>query len=94
MIWKLISKILYRTKVKPFIKTLQDPTAAQTHRLQELLTLSESTIYGKRHRFSEIKSFEDFVNNVPINQYKDLQPYIQEELNGNQNVLYPEPILR
>ena len=92
MIWKLISKILYRTKVKPFIKNLQDPTAAQTQRLQQLITMSESTVYGKRHHFSDIDNYEDFVAKVPINQYKDLQPYIQEELNGNQNVLYPEPI--
>lgn len=92
MIWKLLSKVLYRTKVKPFIKSLQDPTAAQTQRLQELLSHSENTVFGKRHQFSEIKTYEDFVDKVPIHQYKDLHPYIKEELNGTPNVLYPEPI--
>ena len=92
MIWKLLSKVLYRTKVKPFINAMQDPTAAQDQRLQELLSHSEDTVFGKRHQFSEIKSFEDFVNKVPIRQYTDLHPYIQEELNGTPNILYPEPI--
>lgn len=92
MIWKLLSKLLYRTKVKPFLKTLQDPTAAQIERLQQLTKSSEKTVYGKRHNFSKIRNYEDFVRNVPINQYGTLQPYIQEELKGTENVLYPEPV--
>ncbi len=92
MIWNLISKVLYRTKVKPFIKNLQDPNAAQSKRLKELVGFSKNTVYGKRHKFSQINNYKDFIDNVAINQYKDLQPFIQAELNGNQNVFYPEPI--
>jgi hypothetical protein len=92
MIWKLLSKILYQQKVKPFIKTLQDPFTAQTQRLQELIRTFQNTMYGKRHRFSDINDYDEYITKVPINQYKDLQPYIQAELKGQQNVLYPEPI--
>lgn len=92
MIWSLLSKILYRKTVKPFIKTLKDPAAAQDQRLHELLCHAAGTAYGKAHGFSDIHCFEEFVDHVPVNQYKDFQPYIQQELAGTSNVLYPEPI--
>ncbi|TRO55950.1 hypothetical protein E2P64_06425 [Candidatus Bathyarchaeota archaeon] len=92
MIWSLASKILERMKLTPFLKTIEDPVATQEQRLHELLRYAEGTAYGKRHQFSDIRSYEDFVNNIPINQYADLQPYIQQELDGINNTLYPEPI--
>ncbi|MFX1539589.1 MAG: GH3 auxin-responsive promoter family protein, partial [Promethearchaeota archaeon] len=92
MIWSLASKILYRMKLKPFLKTLKDPVAAQEQRLLELLRYAEGTTYGKRHQFSDIGCYEDFVDHIPINQYSDLQPYIKQELEGINNSLYPEPI--
>lgn len=92
MFWSLLSKALYRAKVKPFLKTLQDPTASQNRRLQALLYYAADTAYGRRHGFGEIANYEEFVERVPINQYRDLQPYIQRELKGTSNVLYPEPI--
>jgi hypothetical protein len=92
VLWPLLSKVLYRAKVKPFLKILQDPTTSQDRRLQELLRFAAGTTYGKRHSFGEIVNYEQFVERVPVNQYKDLQPYIDRELKGTSNVLYPEPI--
>ena len=92
MIWSIASKILQRMKLNPFLKVIEDPIAAQEKRLQELLSYAEGTTFGKRHSFCEINSYEDFINRVPINQYADLQPYIQQELEGINNSLYPEPI--
>jgi hypothetical protein len=93
MIWSLISKLLYRTKVKPFIKAIQDPIAAQEKRLDELLQRAANTVYGKRYHFDKIRNYEEFVECVPANQYHDLYPYIQQELEGIPNVLYPDPIM-
>ena len=92
MIWSLASKILQRMKLNPFFKVIEDPFAAQEKRLQELLCYAEGTTFGKRHGFSDINSYEGFINRVPVNQYADLQPYIQQELEGINNSLYPEPI--
>jgi len=92
MFWSLLSKLLYRAKVKPFLKTLRDPAAAQEQRLHELLRYAAATVYGKRHGFGDISCYEEFVERVPVNQYQDFRPYIQRELEGTSNVLYPEPI--
>ncbi|MFX1475565.1 MAG: GH3 auxin-responsive promoter family protein [Promethearchaeota archaeon] len=87
-----MEKLLYQLKVKPILKALKDPGAAQEKRLQELLKYAAGTHYGKRHGFSDIRSYEEFVRNVPVNQYQDFQPLIGQELKGISNILYPEPI--
>jgi hypothetical protein len=92
VIWSLASKILYRMKLKPFLKIVENPMEAQEQRLLELLRFAEGTTYGKRHGFSDISCYEEFVEQIPINQYADLYPYIQQELDGINNSLYPEPI--
>ena len=92
MIWSLFTKLLYRTKVKPFLKILNDPSVAQEQCLHRLLRYSKDTTYGKRHGFTDISDYEEFTRQVPINQYKDFQPYIEQEMAGVNNVLYPEPI--
>ncbi len=92
MIWSFLSKLLYRNKVKPFLKILEDPIAAQDQCLKKLLNYAKGTAYGKKHGFTDIKHFEEFVDCVPISQYKDFQPYIYQEMEGTSNLLYPEPI--
>jgi hypothetical protein len=92
MIWSLVSKLLHRVSVKPFIRSLEDPVAAQEKALKLLLDYAAGTTYGKRHGFRDIRSYSDFIERVPVNQYKDFEPYIQQELKGIPNVFYPEPI--
>lgn len=83
---------MYRTKAKPYLKALEDPNAAQEERLKTLIEYAAGTTYGKRHSFSDITHYEEFVQRVPVNQYKDLWPYIKLEIDGVNNTLYPEPI--
>ncbi len=78
--------------MKPFLKTMKDPTAAQETRLEELLRYAAGTTYGKRHGFGGISSYEEFREKVPINQHSDLMPFILAEIEGKSNTLYPEPI--
>ncbi len=92
MIWSLVSKLLHRVSVKPFIRSLEDPVAAQEKALNVLLNYSAGTTYGKRHGFGDIRGYQDFVEKIPVNQYKDFEPYIQQELKGIPNVFYPEPV--
>ncbi|MFW9831577.1 MAG: GH3 auxin-responsive promoter family protein [Candidatus Thorarchaeota archaeon] len=92
MIWSFFSKLLYRTKVKPFLKVLNDPTSAQEQCLKNLLQYAQGTAYGKQHGFAGITNYDDFVKQVPINQYSDFQSYIEQEMAGVNNILYPEPI--
>jgi len=81
---------------KPFAKLVRkkiDRWANQPHKTQEkvfktLLKKGKKTAFGKDHNFSKIKSYQDFKNNIPINDYEGLKPYIDRMVDGEANVLW------
>ncbi len=54
-----------------------------------LIAQAKNTAFGIDHRFSEIKTYEDFKKQVPVRDYEDLRPYIDRVTNGEANVLWP-----
>ncbi|MFZ2204985.1 MAG: GH3 auxin-responsive promoter family protein [Minisyncoccia bacterium] len=67
----------------------KDPKKAQEKVLFSLLRRSKNTEWGKKHKYSSIKTVERFQKNVPINLYEDLQPFISRMMTGEKNVLWP-----
>src|SRR5699024_5191557 len=41
------------------------------------------------HSFNTIKTYEDFAKYVPIRDYEDLKPYIEEAVAGKEDILWP-----
>ncbi|MHA1310574.1 MAG: GH3 family domain-containing protein [Candidatus Helarchaeota archaeon] len=75
---KLINKILYSYK---------DPLLIQRKILTNIIKVNKNTLFGKIHKFSQIKSIKDFQSHCPIYTYSDIEPYIKKMLNGEKNVL-------
>jgi hypothetical protein len=46
------------------------------------------TEFGIDHHFDQIKTFEDFAEQVPIRDYEDLKPYVEKVVNGEENILW------
>ncbi|MBI9018089.1 MAG: GH3 auxin-responsive promoter family protein [Phycisphaerae bacterium] len=63
------------------------PAILQKQLLMEIITNNRDTAYGREYGFHKIDSIEDFQNNVPVNQYHNLEPYIEKMLNGHENIL-------
>ncbi|NEQ09962.1 MAG: GH3 auxin-responsive promoter family protein, partial [Moorea sp. SIO4E2] len=83
---------------KSNLKKLQNDTAnaakVQTKVLMDILKLQKDTDYGKRYKFSEIKSVKDFRKAHPISTYQDYQDIINNIANtGKFNQLVAEPII-
>ena len=55
---------------------------------KKLINAGENTVFGKDHRFSEIKMHADFVKNVPIRDYEELKNYIERIKKGELNILW------
>ncbi|MFC4221716.1 GH3 auxin-responsive promoter family protein [Flagellimonas marina] len=70
-------------------KWVNNPVAIQEKVLKDLVASGMQTKFGRDHDFSSIKSHEDFVNNVPVRDYEELKDYVQEIINGDQDVLWP-----
>lgn len=70
-------------------KWKHDPVAAQRRVLQTLVQKATNTAFGRDHRFSEIRTYQDFQERVPIRDYEDLRPYIDRMVKGEESVLWP-----
>lgn len=68
---------------------MQHIERAQRKILQYSVTRASSTVFGREHGFDRISSYEAFVQQVGLNQYHDLQPYIERIKRGEANVLWP-----
>jgi phenylacetate-coenzyme A ligase PaaK-like adenylate-forming protein len=63
---------------------------AQAERLSQLVKANSDTKFGRKHKFESIRSLSDFQKSVPVNNYDDLSPYINEIADGAQNILTVE----
>jgi len=53
-----------------------------------LLKGAAKTDFGKEHGFDKIKTYEEFVQQVPIRDYEQFKPYIEKIKQGRHNVLW------
>lgn len=65
------------------------PIEVQDELFHKMLSTASDTEFGQKHRFSNIKSYEDFKNAIPLHHYEDLKPTIDRIIEGEQNLLWP-----
>jgi hypothetical protein len=65
------------------------PVESQHKIFQELMRRGRDTIFGKDHHLDAVRSYEDFKKHVPVRDYEDLKPYVEQILSGKANVLWP-----
>ncbi len=63
--------------------------ADQEKIFRHLLARAGNTAFGRDHRFSEIKTYEDYTRAVPVRDYEALKPYVERIKQGEQDVLWP-----
>lgn len=71
---------------------MHNPIDSQKKVFNNLLASAQFTEYGKKYDFEHINSIAEFQENVPLNNYDSLKPYIQRILEGEQNILWPSEI--
>ena len=69
-----------------------DPIAAQREVLQDLITHGQYTQFGRKYGYSEIFTIRKFKETVPIHEYHDLKPYIDQIMDGEESVLWNTPV--
>ena len=65
-------------------------TAVQTQErvLQAKLARNADSEYGRKHGFSRIGSYRDFINRVPVQTYEDLSPYVKRVMAGDVRAMF------
>lgn len=80
----------------PFAKQVKKRVykwAFQPHKTQEkvfkkLISKAKNTAFGKDHNFDQIKTYRDFKEQVKINDYEGLRPYVDRIVAGEEDVLW------
>jgi hypothetical protein len=70
------------------MKWAKDTTRMQEYLFHKLLHDGRKTIFGKEHNFESIITYEDFTRQVPISDYEDILPYIEQVKNGGESILW------
>ena len=81
---KPFAKIIYNKIQKEKLTAVED----QEKIFQSLIRSAKDTIFGKEHQFSEINNHADYCKQVPIRDYEQFKPYIQQIKDGAENVLW------
>lgn len=64
------------------------PVECQQKIFTHLVAEGKNTVFGKDHDFESIRNYDDFKKNVPVRDYEELKPYIEQVLHGKPNVLW------
>ncbi len=83
-----LAKKLAASVRKKIDQWTKNPVKTQQKIFENLIQKAKNTQFGKDHQFSEIKTHQDFVKQVPIRDYEALKPYIERIIQGEENVLW------
>jgi hypothetical protein len=81
---KPFANYIYKQIKKGMTSALVDQEAV----FQHLIKGGSKTVFGKHHSFEKIKSYNDFVQHVPVRDYEDFKEYIEEIKQGKHNILW------
>ncbi len=85
----ILSKPLAKWIVYDQKKWALNPGKFQSNLFRKLIKSGSKTQFGRDHQFDEIRNHTDFTQRVPIRDYEELKPYINEILKGKKDVLWP-----
>jgi len=71
---------------------VNDPIAAQRETLQDLITHGQYTHFGRKYNMSGLFNIRNFKATIPIHEYQDLKPYIDQIMEGEESVLWNTPV--
>lgn len=85
----ILSKPFAKYVVAQQNKWSVEPEKYQQQIFNNLIKKGSNTIFGKDHSLTDVSSYQEFKQAVPINDYEGLKPYIDQILSGATDVLWP-----
>jgi len=85
----IVARIFAKNVSKKTAKWVKDPINTQDKVFAELIAKGSQTKFGRDHKFEEVNSHTDFIKNVPIRDYEELKPYVEQVVQGSENILWP-----
>ncbi len=89
MFKRYLAQLFSLIVVKKIESTYNKAPELQAKLLKQLIKKAKFTEFGRDHNFSNILSYQDFCNNVPVRDYEQLHSYIEKVKKGDENILWP-----
>lgn len=83
------AKIFAKRIVAKTNKWVRKPDETQKRVFKELIGKGARTKFGLDHEFSNIHTYQDFSERVPVRDYEELKPYITRMVDGEADILWP-----
>lgn len=84
-----IASKFFIPRQKELEKHYSHPEVLQHHVLNYLIGKGQRTEYGRSHLLGAVKTYEDFVQHIPVATYEELKGDIDRMRHGEPNVLWP-----
>ncbi len=81
---KPLASYIYRSIRKEMATAIED----QESILKSLLKTGEKTVFGREHHLDNVRTQEEFRQAVPVRDYEQFKPYIDQIKEGKHNVLW------
>ncbi len=70
----------------------EHPHDIQNEVLSQLLEKASETEWGRAYNYSGISSVEEFKEQIPLQTYEEIKPFVERLRNGEKNLLWPGEI--
>ena len=81
---KPFASYVYKQVKKAMATALEDQEAI----FKDLLKTGSKTIFGTNHHLQQVKTYEEFKQAIPVRDYEEFKPYIEQIKEGKHNVLW------
>ena len=76
-----------------FVRKTRQTSAVQEKFLLSLLSTYQNTEFGQNYELSQIKTVDQFRERIPILPYSSYQNYLDRIVQGEANILTPDPVV-
>lgn len=84
--------LLTKRRVKQIELFKKYPTEVQHDVFRYLINSARNTEWGQRYDYKSIKSYQEFSERLPLQDYEDVKPFVERLKRGEQNLLWSTPI--
>ncbi|MFP5407729.1 MAG: GH3 auxin-responsive promoter family protein [Gammaproteobacteria bacterium] len=78
---------------RPLVRLARDPAEAQRKVLEAILRHNRESRFGREHGFTTLADEAAYRARVPVQQYDDLQPWIEAQMTGEAALTTDPPVL-
>lgn len=83
-----LARLVFARRIKAAERYATDTETIQREQLARMVGATQGTLWGEKHCFSSINSYEKFADKVPVTPYEQIRPLVNRMIAGERDVLW------